>query len=536
MADQPATRQELYDRIRGSSRDEVILEEMIRLGFWPRDGALPHDPADDIRRQAELGRRLRELAGEQKDLHNVEALKKQLRKQRMEESKRKRKERKVRILREREERAQVWRQQKRREIVYLGEGVSAGLNNHECDAAKLTSTNLPVVQKLEELAAAMDVTVGELRFLAFSRRVSKTTHYRRFDVPKKTGGVRRIAAPMPRLKRAQQWILENILERVPLHRAAHGFRRGRSIVTNAQVHVGADVVINMDLKDFFPTITYRRVKGVFRKLGYSEAIATALALICSEPAVDEVELDGVTYFVARGERFLPQGAPSSPALTNILCRGLDARLAHAAETLGFAYTRYADDVTFSGPESAATNIGRALRRIRYAAQREGFAVHPDKTRVLRKSQRREVTGLVVNDKVAVPRDLLRRFRATLFQIERDGPAGKRWGRSPDVIASIEGFANFVTMVDAEKGKALQEQVQRIIDRHGRGGGHHGRQRPRWQPPRILVAAVVDEHPAPAAATPVEAETAAAVPISPSRSGPGSGSRAVSKPKPWWKFW
>lgn len=536
MADQPATRQELYDRIRGSSRDEVILEEMIRLGFWPRNGELPHDPADEIRRQAELGRRLRELATEQKDLHNVEALKKQLRKQRMEESRRKRKERKERILREREERARAWRQQKHREIVYLGDGVSAGLNNHECDTAKLTSTNLPTVGKLEELAAAMEITVGELRFLAFSRRVSKTTHYRRFAVPKKTGGVRHIAAPMPRLKRAQQWILENILERVALHRAAHGFRRGRSIVTNAQAHVGSDIVINVDLKDFFPTVTYRRIKGVFRKLGYSEAVATALALICTEPTVDEVELDGVTYFVARGERFLPQGAPSSPALTNILCRGLDARLAHAAETLGFTYTRYADDITFSGPESAATNIGRALRRIRYAAQREGFEVHPDKTRVLRKSQRREVTGLVVNEKVAVPRKLLRQFRATLFQIERDGPAGKRWGRSPDTIASIEGFANFVAMVDGEKGKALQEQVQRIIDRHGRGGRRIDRQRPRWQPPRILVAAVVDEQAAQVAATPVEAEVVAGVQVSPGRSGQNRGAGTVRKPKPWWKFW
>jgi retron-type reverse transcriptase len=519
MSDQPKTRQELYDQIRESSRDEVILEEMIRLGYWPRNGEMPNDPADDIRRRNELGGRLRELASESKQLHNVEALKKQMRKERMEESRRKRKERKERILRERAERAEAWRQRKRREIVYLGENVSAGLNHHDGDAAKLRATNLPAAQNIEELALAMDVSVGELRFLAYSRRVSKTTHYRRFAIPKKTGGLRHISAPMPRLKRAQEWILANILEKVELHRAAHGFRRGRSIVTNAQAHVGAELVINIDLKDFFPTVTYPRVKGVFRKLGCSEPIATVLALVCTEPAVDEVELDGALYYVSRGERFLPQGAPSSPALTNILCRGLDARLSGVADKLGFTYTRYADDITFSGPNDAADNIGRALRRIQYIAEQEGFRVHPDKTRVLRKSQRREVTGLVVNEKVAVPRPLLRQFRATLFQIERDGPAGKRWGRSPDVIAAIEGFANFVSMVDAKKGAALGDQVRRIIDRHGRGGARIQIQRNRWQPREEPPSVVTDSGEAPTQAT----------------SRPRESQQPTLK-KPWWKFW
>ena len=101
-----------------------------------------------------------------------------------------------------------------------------------------------------------------------------------------------ISAPLPRLKAAQHWVLKNVLEKLPVHEAAHGFRAGRSIVSNARPHVGAAVVVNLDLKDFFPTVVYPRVKGFFVKLGYSEATATALALLCTEPDMDEVELDG----------------------------------------------------------------------------------------------------------------------------------------------------------------------------------------------------------------------------------------------------
>ena len=403
MSTQPTTRQQLYDRIRESSKDEVVLEEMIRLGFWPAGGQLEQDPADEVRRQAELERQLRALTTEQSRLKDVAALKQALHKQRLEESRRKRRETKQRRLRRRAEQAEQWKRRKQQELLYLGEGVSAGLEQQGSDTQRLRAAGLPVLNTPLELAGAMGISLGELRFLSFARRTSTTTHYKRFLVPKKTGGQRLISAPMPRLKRAQEWIQHNLLDVLTLHDAAHGFRRGRSIVTNARPHVGAEVVVNVDLKDFFPTVSYRRIKGLFRKLGYSEAVATVLGLLCSEPEVDEVALDGRTYYVARRQRFLPQGATTSPAITNVICRGLDARLARTARKLGFQYTRYADDITFSGSGAAAENLGCALRRIRYAIAKEGFVVHPDKTRVLRRSRRQEVTGLVVNRQVSVSR-------------------------------------------------------------------------------------------------------------------------------------
>src|SRR6185436_2006127 len=123
-----------------------------------------------------------------------------------------------------------------------------------------------------ELAAAIGVSLGQLRFLAFAREVSTTTHYRRFTIPKRSGGVRVISAPRDRLKRAQHWILEQVLAPIAMADPAHGFVRGRSTVSNATPHVGAATVINVDLKDFFPTVTYPRVKGLFGKLGYSEEV------------------------------------------------------------------------------------------------------------------------------------------------------------------------------------------------------------------------------------------------------------------------
>jgi retron-type reverse transcriptase len=384
----------------------------------------------------------------------------------MAEARRKRQETKERRLRERAERKAAWAERKTREIGYLGDGVSSGLGDHASDAGKLRALGIPVVATAAELAAAMKIEVGELRFLAYARSTSRVTHYVRFEIPKRTGGTRLISAPMPRLKAAQHWVLRNILDPLDCHDAAHGFRLQRSIVSNAEPHVGADVVVNVDLKDFFPSVDYKRVKGVFRGLGYGEEVAILLALLCTEPQVVTVELDGERYHVAISDRALPQGAPTSPAITNRLCRRLDARLAGAARSHGFRYTRYADDLSFSARGDGARRVGKMLAQAKYIAEDEGFTIHEKKTRVFRKGRRQEVTGLVVNDRVSVNRETLRRFRATLFQIEKDGPEGKHWGQCDDVASAVFGFANFVCMVDPERGAPLRKRALAIYERYG----------------------------------------------------------------------
>ncbi|PCC72657.1 Reverse transcriptase (RNA-dependent DNA polymerase) [Nannocystis exedens] len=468
MAGQPTSREALYERIRSTSKEEVILEEMIRLGFWPAQGTVPHDPAEEIRRRGELERQLAELREKSRKLYNEKVLIAEQRKARLAESRRKQKETKARRERERQERAQKWAARKAGEILHLGEDVSGGMSHKTSDPELLKGEGLPVLASAEELAKAMGLEVNALRFLAYNRKVSRVSHYHRFLLPKKTGGFRLISAPMPRLKRAQTWALEHIFAKLRVDSAAHGFVAGRSIVSNAKPHVGADVVVNFDLKDFFPTVTFPRVKGAIRRLGYSESLATALALVCTEPDLEEVALDGVTWFVARGPRHLPQGSPCSPAITNLLCRRLDRRLGGLAQALGFVYTRYADDLTFSGRGEAAESkrVGKLLRGVADIVAHEGFVVHPEKTRVMRRGRRQEVTGIVVNDRPSVPRDELRKFRATLFQIEKDGPAGKRWGNGGDVLAAVHGYACFVAMVDPARGQPLLARARALLAKHG----------------------------------------------------------------------
>jgi retron-type reverse transcriptase len=460
MSDQPRSRQELYDRVRQIGREQFILEEMIRFGFWPAEGEIPNDPADEIRRRTEIRQELAQLRQENRQLHNEQALRKRMLKERLAESRRKRQENKEKRERQIKEKAAAWEKRKKQEIIYLGEDVSGGLNNSQSDRNLLENQDLPLLNTSADLATAMGISLGQLRFLAFNRKVSPISHYIRFKMPKKTGGERLISAPMPKLKQAQSWLLKNILVKIPVHDAAHGFRSGHSIVSNAKPHVGANVVINFDLKDFFPSITYRRVKGLFRSFGYGEAVATIFALLSTEAEREEVELDNQTYFVATGERYLPQGSPASPAITNLLCRRLDCRLAETAANLGFVYTRYADDLTFSTPEDNP-RICNLLRHTEAIVSYEGFTINESKTRILRQSQQQEVTGIVVNSYPNIDRQTLKQFRATLFQIEKDGLENKHWGNSADTLAAITGFANFVAMVNPEKGAKLQAQVKRI---------------------------------------------------------------------------
>ena len=457
------TRQQLYDRIRSSSKDEVVLEEMKRLGFWAKDDSVPSLPEMLIRQEGELRRELTELLAEQNKYRNKQQVLTDMRKARMAAAKAKRAETKKRNEEKRQQRAAAWEEEKGKHIVYLGEAVSGGLNKTTSNEAQLQHFGLPIFHEGAELAAAMGITLGKLRFPSFNRKVGHLSHYKRFYLPKKSGGRRLISAPMPQLKAAQYWILENILYKVPSSTAAHGFVPGKSIVTNASHHVAQELVINIDLKDFFPTIEYKRVKGLFVKLGYSEQIATILALLCTEAPADQVALDGKEYFVASGARSLPQGAPSSPALTNLICYQLDNRFVGLAKKFGYHYTRYADDMTFSTSGEAGDKAGQLLWAVKKVIKEEGFHLHPDKLKVMRKGDKREVTGIVVNEKLSLDRETLRKFRALLHQIRVSGLKDKQWGNG-NIVSSMEGFANYVAMVKPEAGKQLKEQLRLLMSR------------------------------------------------------------------------
>ena len=287
--------------------------------------------------------------------------------------------------------------------------------------------------------------------------------YTTFTIPKSDGSPREIAAPRAQLKWVQRRILRDILSHVPAHESAHGFVPGRSTVTNAAPHVGQDVLIKFDLQDFFPTVRYWRVLGLFAQLGYgqgrlklstvddSRAVAPVLARLCTYAP------DPYIY----GGGHTPQGAPTSPAICNLVCRSLDARFAALAEAMGGAYTRYADDLTFSFPDAEAVSVGRLRWWVGEITMQEGFALNHRKFRVIRRSQRQQVTGVVVNDKLTVPRRERRRFRAILHNCRRHGLASQARGRK-DFADYLRGYASYVHMVQPEVGRQLLDEVEAIL--------------------------------------------------------------------------
>lgn len=443
----------LYREIIQRTDEHLLLERMRLHGFWPDRESFPADPEEELAErkaiEAEIAK-LRQQYGKTKDSDKALA---EERKRRWELSKQVRAERKAQRAEAARQRREVYDAYRENTLVHIGEQLSAGLQQTQSDANKLTSRQLPILHRGEDLAAAMELPLTKLRWLTYHRRGTSVVHYHRYTIAKKTGGVRCISAPKPSLARAQQWILQNILEPLEPSKSAHGFIKSRSILSNAQPHVQQPVVINLDLRDFFPSLTFRRIKGLFHGLGYSEHVATVLGLLCTEPPRAPAEFRGKVYHVALGERVLPQGACTSPAITNAICRRLDHRLAGLARKHGYTYTRYADDLTFSGADTSA--IHRILRSVAGIVTEEGFLLHPNKTRVMRKSSRQEVTGVTVNERPNISREELRLLRAILHNARKYGLASQNRSGHPNFRSHLQGRIAFVSMIDPQRGKQLQ---------------------------------------------------------------------------------
>ena len=359
---------------------------------------------------------------------------------------------------------QAWQAYKSKHIVHLGEGVywTDDTSDDKWDVEnaekRLLENQLPTIQRVNQLAEALELSVSELRWLCYHREASLQSHYVRFEIPKRNGDMRAIWAPLPKLKQAQQWILQNILERLLVHGSAHGFLVGRSISSNAQQHGNSQLLVKLDIADFFPTVSWKRVRGVFRKAGYRQQIATLLALLCTEAPRQIVQHEGKTYYIALGDRCLPQGAPTSPALTNALCLKLDRRLTGLAVSAGWRYSRYADDLTFSYPQATRepANISRLLGSIQRIVGEEGFQLNRDKTRIIRANTTQTVTGLVVNGdgQPRVKRRLKRQLRAAVHNLQQGKalPAGES-------IQRLQGYAAYIAMTERELGMGLLQALR-----------------------------------------------------------------------------
>jgi hypothetical protein len=337
------------------------------------------------------------------------------------------------------------------------------------DDGLLSGFDLPRFRTPAELADWLSLPLGQVAWLIhrFSERHrpqdAQSAHYHFRWLKKRGGGWRLIESPKQVLKRVQTQILREILDHVPPHELAHGFARGRSIVTNARPHVGSRVLVKLDLENFYATVRFSRVAAIFRSLGYSRDAALWLARLTTSSLpttlpFPEGEATALRPFLGR---HLPQGAPTSPALANLSAYALDVRLGGLARSFGARYTRYADDLTFSGPERFLRSLRTFLPLVGQIVRAERFRVNPRKRRVIRNSQRQTVTGVVVNARVNVSRADYDRLKATLVNCVRQGPAAQNRAGTPDFAAHLCGKIAHVMQLNPDRGNRLLEIYEQI---------------------------------------------------------------------------
>jgi RNA-directed DNA polymerase len=338
-----------------------------------------------------------------------------------------------------------------------------------------------VIESVAELAELAELSAGQLAWLADVRGLERTVpderlrNYRYRTFPRVGGPPRVIEAPKARLKEIQRWLLHKILDHVPVHRDAHGFTRGRSVIGHARRHTGHEVLLALDLRDFFASIAAGRVYGTFRTIGYAPAVAHVLTGLCTN-VVPQTVWEVVSRTTtpgdrARGARFtlgrrlatphLPQGAPTSPALANLAAFGLDRRLAGLARSLDLSYSRYADDLTFSGSARLRRQRRSIEALIVQIAHEEGFAINADKTALRSRGSRQTVCGIVVNGRPNITRIEYDRLRALLHNAARTAPAAQNRARLPDFEAHVRGRIAWVSALNPGRGAKLHELFERV---------------------------------------------------------------------------
>lgn len=336
--------------------------------------------------------------------------------------------------------------------------------------------NVPAIATTGNLAEWLGLNASEvdwfadLKGLVYKKNVPRLRHYHYRILAKDSGSIRLIEAPKKRLKELQRKILREILEKIPIHEAVHGFRKGRSIRTFVAPHVGQCVVVRIDLQDFFASLRAARIQTFFRTAGYPEDVADLLGGICTNAAPREVWKD--VAFVVDQEHLrearelymqphVPQGAPTSPALANLCFYRVDCRLAGLAKAAGAVYTRYADDLAFSGGEEFERRAERFSIHTAAIVMEEGFRVHHRKTRVMRQGVRQHLAGLIANQKVNVRREDFDRLKAILTNCARHGPASQNHGAHPYWREHLEGRVGFMESINPAKGTRLRATYEHI---------------------------------------------------------------------------
>ena len=438
-------------RINEIGKNNFELEEMIRLGFLNVDkdskakfDELVEEQDSILSSISDSEKEIITLQSEITAAQDTEKLLTEIRKKRIQRSRSKRLEQTIKKTEQKRIDYLLDKQRRLRIPPFLGRGVSGKLEyENGCDK-KLESKNLPILRDLQDFSDKLGLKLGDISWLSYHREVSTVDHYKRFKVPKRNGKDRLISAPKSKLKLAQIWINQAILNNLEPENEAMAFRPGKNILHNALLHSDQGTIIRMDLKDFFPSIHFPRVRGLFHSLGYSSGIASVLALLCTDSEKKEIEFESQKQYVSVGPRVLPQGAPTSPAISNLLAMQLDKRIKGYLKFIdnNWSYTRYADDLVLSNPDKNI-EIGRLLAYLNNVIDDEGFIVNPKKTTIMRAPHRQMVTGLVMSKNgPRIQKKYLRNVRAMLHNARKEISQG-------EVILNIDeikGKLAFIKMV------------------------------------------------------------------------------------------
>lgn len=333
---------------------------------------------------------------------------------------------------------------------------------------------LPKLKTQEELAAWLGITPARLKWLAWPRSHSphgvrkrsfgppnRVQHYYEAVRAKPDGRKRYLGVPKRELKAVQRKILDGILRKLPVGDCAHGFCRGRSVLTNAREHVGHEIVIHLDLAHFFNSINAKRVSGLFSSLGYPPPVATTLTLLCTYHVHPQVAAEFAKNYGRAVHRCLPQGAPTSPAISNLICCRLDVRLSALARRFEARYTRYADDLTFSGDDELLEGQKSFLTLARRIIREEGLFLAKNKLKIARKGSRQSVTGIVVNRQPGVSRARRRKLRAILHRCSMGRPEEQNRLKHPNFKEYLQGWVSYVQMVNPQHGQNLQAAFDKV---------------------------------------------------------------------------
>lgn len=328
-------------------------------------------------------------------------------------------------------------------------------------AENLYSRNLPVIFSPYHLARHL-----HLNFLLYPDLLkNRSQNYRYFQIGKRRGGKRPINSPNSKIKTIQYWILTNILEKLLTHDAGTGYKKGTSIIKNAAVHQNSEMILKIDLKSFFDSIYEPRVYGLFKEIGYESNVAVDLAKLCTAFILPD---NGITILANNQDErgfaihaSLPQGAPTSPILSNLIGYKLDSRLSGIAKSSGCRYSRYSDDLTFSGKKEQLPALGL----IKHIVREENFIVNNEKTRYMRKGTRQIVTGISVANGLHVPKKYKKELWRHLHICQKFGPKSHLlWlNKKPkeNFADYILGKIMFVRQVEPTTGDRMLAKFQEV---------------------------------------------------------------------------